>query len=393
MRQPIVGVFDPDDASSERTRTFFEGMGWRVVHGRNAHEADVWLARSRIDLLVITSRLPGVDDLSWIYGLWEEYPESKVIYTITEWVDEALEYLSQIPTVARVFLEPFADGEMKLQVRRLFGRTPMSSPDALQDIRRDLMDTLPGRVGELSAAVRRAIDTRDKTHLEEALRIAHNVYGTTGTYGMMAFSEPARRCEIELRRLLEDPSAALGSSRLLSYHVAQLKLALGDDLGEELTADSDVDTDTDSHGTFQGEEAEEGWTADDGSVVLAVDDDPHFVQWLTAILGQQGIEVVYCDQPAKVLEFMEECRPKLVVLDVMMPFVNGFDVARFIRAEEKWADVPIVFASTMAVPTVRSACYRAGGDDFLRKPVDEEELQERVVARIRRPRRSSSSPR
>jgi diguanylate cyclase (GGDEF)-like protein len=109
--------------------------------------------------------------------------------------------------------------------------------------------------------------------------------------------------------------------------------------------------------------------------------------YIEAVLTPHRLEVVSVRQGDLVLRTMEECNPDLVILDVFMPLISGFDVCRQIRGS-RFSNVPILFTTAHTSRNVRLACFRAGGDDFIQKPLIEEELVARVSARLQRVRRA-----
>jgi len=115
--------------------------------------------------------------------------------------------------------------------------------------------------------------------------------------------------------------------------------------------------------------------------VLVVEDDVHIAQVLTFMLERQGYRVVYAgDGRAAVQQIVSSPVPDLVLLDVMLPFVDGFEVLGLIRAREGWQTVPVLMltAKNGEQDTVRA--LDAGANDFIIKPFQPLEL----LARLRR---------
>ena len=120
--------------------------------------------------------------------------------------------------------------------------------------------------------------------------------------------------------------------------------------------------------------------------VLVVDDDEDFALSVAEVLQMEGIAVTRLTDPSRVLDVMDEENPDLILLDVMLPGVSGFDVARMIRTTPHWADVPILFLTGRTDLESRVAAFGAGGDDYLGKPIVPEELLARVRVRLDRRR-------
>jgi diguanylate cyclase (GGDEF)-like protein len=120
--------------------------------------------------------------------------------------------------------------------------------------------------------------------------------------------------------------------------------------------------------------------------VLVVDDDPDFSRVAASVLVRDGMNVTVVNSAAAALEALEASTPDALLLDVMMPGLNGYDLARIVRAEPKWQDLPILFLTSTVTAEARLAAFRAGGDDFIEKPIIAEEVRSRVRVRIERSR-------
>src|SRR5512146_319522 len=117
--------------------------------------------------------------------------------------------------------------------------------------------------------------------------------------------------------------------------------------------------------------------------VLVVDDILSNVKLLEAKLTSEYFEVVTAFSGMEALGKMEECDPDIILLDVMMPGMDGFEVCRRIKANPKTAHIPVVMVTALDQPSDRVAGLDAGADDFLTKPVDDAALFARVRSLVR----------
>jgi two-component system cell cycle response regulator len=117
--------------------------------------------------------------------------------------------------------------------------------------------------------------------------------------------------------------------------------------------------------------------------VLVVDDILSNVKLLEAKLSAEYFEVVSAYNGVDALARMDEQTPDIVLLDVMMPGMDGFEVCRRIKANPKTAHVPVVMVTALDQPSDRVAGLDAGADDFLTKPVDDAALFARVRSLVR----------
>lgn len=118
--------------------------------------------------------------------------------------------------------------------------------------------------------------------------------------------------------------------------------------------------------------------------ILVVDDDRHTRLLLEAILTQEGYTVHTAENGLDALKVMDRKHVDLVVLDVMMPELDGYDFAKIVRTAG--GELPILMVSAKQLPEDRRAGFLAGTDDWLTKPFDEQELLLRIKALLRRAR-------
>ncbi len=115
--------------------------------------------------------------------------------------------------------------------------------------------------------------------------------------------------------------------------------------------------------------------------VLVVDDDLALAEMLGIVLRNEGLDVTHCADGASALEAVHHERPDLVLLDVMLPGMDGIEVCRRIRAE---SGVPIVMLSARTDTIDVVVGLESGADDYVVKPFKPQELIARVRARLRR---------
>ncbi|MBN9211487.1 MAG: DNA-binding response regulator [Microbacterium sp. 71-36] len=124
--------------------------------------------------------------------------------------------------------------------------------------------------------------------------------------------------------------------------------------------------------------------------VLLVDDDEEIRAMLESTLTFSGFDTVLADGALAAMEAISSSSPDVVVLDVMMPVMDGFELARLIRARD--ARIPIIFLSARDGVDDRVRGLRLGGDDYLVKPFTAIELIARIEAILRRRDTDDTSP-
>ncbi len=120
-----------------------------------------------------------------------------------------------------------------------------------------------------------------------------------------------------------------------------------------------------------------------GARVLVVDDEPEITRALRSILSGNGFEPVLAASGEDALEQIARRRPDLILLDLVLPGINGLDVCRIIRQEQK-LDVPIIVLSAHGEEESKVDALDLGADDYLTKPFGVKELLARMRAALRR---------
>ncbi len=116
-------------------------------------------------------------------------------------------------------------------------------------------------------------------------------------------------------------------------------------------------------------------------LILVVDDDPPSVKMISFLLQEEGYEVIAASNGVEALRLVEARAPDLIILDIMMPHIDGLEVCRRIRER---SDVPIIFLSAKGETSDRVLGLDMGADDYLAKPFEPAELLARVRAVLRR---------
>jgi response regulator RpfG family c-di-GMP phosphodiesterase len=129
------------------------------------------------------------------------------------------------------------------------------------------------------------------------------------------------------------------------------------------------------------------------TTILIVDDEPSGRETLAALLHAKGYNLQFAAGGAEALARTAELQPDLVLLDVMMPEIDGFEVCRRLRADPLVAEVPIVLVTALDDRDSRLKGIESGADDFVSKPFDRTELRARIraITRLNRYRHDISA--
>ncbi len=121
-----------------------------------------------------------------------------------------------------------------------------------------------------------------------------------------------------------------------------------------------------------------------GDLVLVVDDEPHIVALVAYHLAKSGYRVATATAGADALEQAKRERPSLVILDLMLPGISGFEVLKLMRADENTRDIAVLMLTARRDELDRIEGLSLGADDYLTKPFSPQELVLRVKAILRR---------
>jgi two-component system, sensor histidine kinase and response regulator len=117
--------------------------------------------------------------------------------------------------------------------------------------------------------------------------------------------------------------------------------------------------------------------------ILVVDDEPDNFDVIEALLTDRDYALHYASHGQEAIASLDKFDPDVILMDVMMPEMDGFEVCQRIKAMPKWQSVPIIMVTALASKEDLSRCLSAGADDFVAKPVNSMELRARVKSMLR----------
>lgn len=119
-------------------------------------------------------------------------------------------------------------------------------------------------------------------------------------------------------------------------------------------------------------------------LVLVADDDEDILSLVSLQLERGNMDVIQARDGDEALALAEERLPDLAVLDVMMPGLNGYEVVKRLRGNERAATMPLILLTARAGGGDASYGYQVGADDYIKKPFSPAELRERVESLLSR---------
>lgn len=118
--------------------------------------------------------------------------------------------------------------------------------------------------------------------------------------------------------------------------------------------------------------------------VLLVDDDAACLNGISRCLRLGGLQVVIASSGEEALAQLAARKPDLIISDVMMPGMSGYELCRRVRQHKGFDDIPFLFLSALGSPPERVVGLRMGADDYIVKPVDEQELILKVRKQLKK---------
>lgn len=117
--------------------------------------------------------------------------------------------------------------------------------------------------------------------------------------------------------------------------------------------------------------------------ILVVDDEPDNFDVIETLLDDESYQIYYAPNGQQALDRLDSFQPDVILLDVMMPDLDGMEVCRQIRANPKWQALPIIMVTALTAKEDLAKCLAFGADDFISKPVSGVELRARVQSMLR----------
>jgi DNA-binding response OmpR family regulator len=200
---------------------------------------------------------------------------------------------------------------------------------------------------------------------QQAHHTAHKLIGTLGIFGLATSVSLVS----ELERLL-------GAQILEGEAIANLSHALN----QEITSINLIQNQTSSTSFLPQPETK----------IMIVDDDHHWLKALPNLLKPWGFKITTLADPKQFWAVLEAIMPNILVLDINMPEVNGFELCQALRRDPHWQSLPILFLSALSDRETQNQAFTIGADDYMCKPIVGDELANRILNRLQRVKSCSS---
>ena len=123
--------------------------------------------------------------------------------------------------------------------------------------------------------------------------------------------------------------------------------------------------------------------------IMIVDDDAHYLKQVMQLLQPWNLEITPLANPQRFWTLFNQVLPDLVILDIEMPHISGFELCKVLRSHPQWQYLPIVFLSAHADRSTQEQAFALGADDCITKPIQGKDLAVRVLNRLKRSRQGA----
>lgn len=117
--------------------------------------------------------------------------------------------------------------------------------------------------------------------------------------------------------------------------------------------------------------------------ILVIDDEPDNFHVIELLLSKQNYQLSYVNNGLNIISCLDKIQPDLILLDIMMPEVDGIEVCTEIKSHPHWQHIPIIIVTALSSKKDLASCLSAGADDFISKPISALELRARVASMLR----------
>jgi CheY-like chemotaxis protein len=120
-----------------------------------------------------------------------------------------------------------------------------------------------------------------------------------------------------------------------------------------------------------------------GEAILVVDDNPINLELLRVLLSAEGYEIRYALDAEEALQILQSFRPRLILTDVQLPGMDGYELVRRLKADAATRDIAIFAVTAYAMKRDEQRAFEAGCDGYICKPIDTEALPKLIAAQLR----------
>ena len=381
----LVHVIDSDVRSRRLVQSAVESFASRLIQSTSLSEANLELGASTPDLIIMDCEFADGSGVEWLAAKRASGLKSPV-FVVTAGCHSTEEFcrLKNDLGVSVFLHKPVSTTTLGIFLEQHFKSLPAKASEpterGMADIEREIRELsleylreLPERFAVLR---RQAQDLKNgRGEASTAKNEAHKIKGTAASYGAFAIGEQAVIIDDCFKKVL----AATGAEASALWEKMEKALDEALRLSEEAVAEAGSESQVPAVYNERDAISAMGLPTARGQSIVIVDDDPDFTRRVSLVLGYEDMLVFSFNDARRIGEILEIVQPDLLILDLNMPDMDGFEVCKRIRLDHRWRQLPVVFLTAQTGWEARVAAFDAGGDDYIPKPVVNQEL----IARIR----------
>ncbi len=228
-------------------------------------------------------------------------------------------------------------------------------------LKENYLKALPEKINEIRSLWLSASSTGDEEHVVELHRKAHSLAGSGATFDQIELSKTSKKLELFIKQHIEEGD-------LFSENIA---IEVNTYIDNLVNSYAGKETEIAKPENVKVPEVDSNSTpiVVEKMRILIADDDDDNRQYLETILKSAGHDVVTATDGMEAVKICQEQPLDIILMDVIMPNLTGYDAARKIKQEAKNKFVPILFLTAVTDIESLAGCIEAGGDDFINKPV------------------------
>ena len=220
-------------------------------------------------------------------------------------------------------------------------------------------------------------------HPSDRKRITNEAHALAGSLGSFGFVEATPQCQQIEQILIDHETLRSEQLQVLRVAIARVQQILATtELAGKAPPASTKPLPVSCEASCKARRKEDSNVAK----LLIVDDDPGILTLLEGLLQDWGFHLRLLRNPQQFWATMEQFEPDMVLLDVEMPYVSGFDLCQQLRDAPRWSELPILFLSAHTEAETIQKVFSIGADDYIRKPIIAAELIARVMSWLERAR-------
>lgn len=343
----------------------------------------------KLNLVVTDTLLPGIDGFEVCRQLRESKGSTIPKVIIMTGLTNAADAVKASHAGADDYIAKTGDGMPLIEaVKKLGGYNIMPAPAPADDLpeqinalRERYAEKFPKRIKEIEETWNTLDNNWNKEAFKGLYHLFHKLAGSSRTFGFTTVANAVQPLEILLKSIIErnTPLTAEEQTQISTYLVALKQLSVKFDQ-DALTQKRD------EHTAYQPSSQWEK-TDTEKLTVLMIEDDEELAYLLDFLLKREGFETLVAHDGNQALGIIDKVTPpKLVLSDLMLPYVDGFQLITHIRSKPEWHNVPIIVLSSKLHEQDIVRALNIGANDYILKPFQPAELITRLRRFLRQPK-------